>query len=154
MSSRVTVKRSRDVTFTKCKRKIGLYSALFLFVFCHTTKHMTHSRSWDMGCAPSCDIFNRAGGGSSYFHVPLTTVRHLLNVLSSITTNCTATLGMLSATEMTLCRAMQQLQHGRRSHPGARFTRYLTTYNRKFIVRSTYDSDLKRANVSFRNIVS
>jgi len=27
--------------------------------------------------APSCDIFNL---GSSYFHVPLTTVRHLLNV--------------------------------------------------------------------------
>ena len=34
---------------------------------------MTHSRSR----APSCDIFNL---GSSYFHVPLTTVRHLLNV--------------------------------------------------------------------------
>jgi len=150
MSSRVTVKRSRDVTFTKCKRKI--YSALFLFTFCLFFVIQQHSRSWDMGCAPSCGIFNR--GGSSYFHVPLTTVRHLLTVLSSITTNCTATLGMLSATEMTLCRAMQQLQHGRRSHPGARFTRYLTTYNRKFIVRSTYDSDLKRANVSFRNIVS
>jgi len=28
--------------------------------------------------APSCDMFNL---GSSYFHVALTTVRHLLNVL-------------------------------------------------------------------------
>ena len=28
--------------------------------------------------APSCDMFNL---GSSYFHVPLTTVRHLLNVV-------------------------------------------------------------------------
>jgi len=50
---------------------------------------MTHSRSWDMTimttrgwkchtrAAPWCDIFNLA---SSYFHVPLTTVRHLLTV--------------------------------------------------------------------------
>ena len=45
---------SGHLTFTKCKRKI--YSTLFLFkfcvcfllFFCHTTKHMTHSRSWDM----------------------------------------------------------------------------------------------------------
>ena len=36
--------------------------------------------SWD---APSCDIFNL---GLSYFHVPLTTVRHLLNVMSKQTT--------------------------------------------------------------------
>jgi len=56
----------------------------------HTTKHMTHSNLWDMEiglpsvedvtrgrAAPSCDMFNL---GSSYFHVPLTTVRHLLNV--------------------------------------------------------------------------
>ena len=36
------------------------------------TKHMTHSS------APSRDIFNL---GSSYFHVPVTTVRHLLIVV-------------------------------------------------------------------------
>jgi len=36
---------------------------------------------------------------------------------------------------------------------GAKFTKYLTIY-RKFIVRSTYDSDLKSAKISFRNIVS
>ena len=36
---------------------------------------------------------------------------------------------------------------------GAQFTKYLTIY-RKIIVRSTYDSDLKRAKTSFRNIVS
>jgi len=35
----------------------------------------------------------------------------------------------------------------------ARFTKYLTIY-RKIIVRSTYDSDLKRAKTSFRKIVS
>ena len=50
---------------------------------------MTHGSSWDMeigrpsvehvtlGLRSSCDMFNL---GSSYFHVPLTTVRHLLNV--------------------------------------------------------------------------
>ena len=38
---------------------------------------MTHSRSWDVEIAPSCDIFNL---GSSYFHVLLAAVRHLLNV--------------------------------------------------------------------------
>jgi len=50
---------------------------------------MTHSRSWDMeigrpkvenitrGCSPSVTF---SISGSSYFHVPLTTVRHLLNV--------------------------------------------------------------------------
>ena len=38
-------------------------------------------------------------------------------------------------------------------NPGARFTNYLTIY-RKFIVRSTYDSDLKSAKISFRDIVS
>jgi len=41
--------------------------------------------------------------------------------------------------------------------PGARFTKYLTIYHTtifKFIVRSTYDSDLKRAEISFRNIIS
>jgi len=55
----------------------------------HTTKNMTHGSSWDMeigipsvedvtlGLRPSCDMFNL---GSSYFHVPLTTVRHLYNV--------------------------------------------------------------------------
>ena len=37
--------------------------------------------------------------------------------------------------------------------PGARFTKYLTIY-RKFIVRSTYDSDLKSAKISFTNIIS
>ena len=36
---------------------------------------------------------------------------------------------------------------------GAQFTKYLTIY-RKIIVRSTYDSDLKSAKISFRNIVS
>jgi len=36
---------------------------------------------------------------------------------------------------------------------GARFTKYLTIY-RKIIVRSTYDSDLKSAKISSRNIVS
>ena len=47
-------------------------------------QHMTHSRSRNMEIdrpsvedAPSCDMFNV---GSSYFHVALTTVRHLLNV--------------------------------------------------------------------------
>jgi len=39
---------------------------------------MTHSRWWDMDDgAPKCNIFNRE---STYFHVQLTTVRHLLNV--------------------------------------------------------------------------
>ena len=37
--------------------------------------------------------------------------------------------------------------------PAARFTKYLTIY-RKIVVRSTYDSDLRRAKTSFRNIVS
>jgi len=36
--------------------------------------------------------------------------------------------------------------------PGAQFTKYLTIY-RKFIVRSTYDSDFKSAKISSRNIV-
>jgi len=35
----------------------------------------------------------------------------------------------------------------------AGFTKYLTFYH-KFIVTSTYDSDLKRAETSFGNIVS
>jgi len=47
----------------------------FKLVIGHTTKHMTQSRSWDVE-ALSCDMFNL---GSSYFHVPLTTVRRLLN---------------------------------------------------------------------------
>jgi len=41
---------------------------------------MIHCRSWDMEIMttrPSCDIFNLR---SSYSHVPLTTVRHLLNI--------------------------------------------------------------------------
>jgi len=42
--------------------------------------------------------------------------------------------------------------------PGARFTTHLTIYlsydYRKFIVRSTYDSDLKRAEISVTDIVS
>ena len=54
-----------------------------------TKTYMTHSRSWDVEimttigwkchirAAPSCDIFNL---WSSYFHVPHTTVRHLLTV--------------------------------------------------------------------------
>ena len=37
--------------------------------------------------------------------------------------------------------------------PGPQFTKYLTIY-RKFIVRSTYDSDLQHAKTSFRNIAS
>jgi len=43
------------------------------------------------------------------------------------------------------------------SRPGARFTKYLTIYRKviaKFVVRSTYDSDFKRAKISIRNIVS
>jgi len=55
----------------------------------HTTKHMTHGSLWDMEIGlPSVedvthrlcprDMFNL---GSSYFHVPLTTVRRLLNVV-------------------------------------------------------------------------
>ena len=40
----------------------------------HRTKHTR--------AAPSCAMFNL---GSSYFHVPLTTVRHLLNVESETT---------------------------------------------------------------------
>jgi len=36
---------------------------------------------------------------------------------------------------------------------GAQFTKYLTMY-RKIIVRSTYNSDLKSAKISFRNIIS
>ena len=43
--------------------------------------------------APSCDIFNL---GSSYFHVPLTTVRHVLTVISR--------------TELAMC-AMASLSH-------------------------------------------
>ena len=46
---------------------------------------------------------------------------------------------------------MQQMTYLHDS--GAQFTKYLTIY-RKFIVRSTYDSDLKRVKTSFRNIVS
>ena len=43
---------------------------------------LTYDKTYDTQsfvgqAAPSCDIFNV---GSSYFHVPLTTVRHLLNV--------------------------------------------------------------------------
>jgi len=37
--------------------------------------------------------------------------------------------------------------------PGAQFTKYLTIYY-KFIVRSTYDSDLRCDKISFRNVVS
>jgi len=56
----------------------------------HTTKHMTHSRSWDMeigrpsvkdvtlGLRPRVTFSTK---GSSYFHVPLTIVRHLLRVV-------------------------------------------------------------------------
>jgi len=69
------------VMFTKCKRNI--YTTLsfclrfvcFFLFFCHTTKHIYTQSFVGHGIAPSCDIFNR---GSSYFHVPLTTVRHLL----------------------------------------------------------------------------
>jgi len=80
------------VTFTRyilhCKRNI--YSTLFLkLVVGHTTKHDTQSfvgrenmttRGWKCHtrAQPKCDIFNV---WSSYIHVPLTTVRHLLNVL-------------------------------------------------------------------------
>ena len=48
---------------------------LFFVFFCHTTKHIYTQSFVGHGIAPSCDIFNR---GSSYFHVPLTTMRHLL----------------------------------------------------------------------------
>jgi len=78
-----------------CKRK--LYSTLFLFTFClffwrrqlkilvvgHTTKHMTHGRSLDMEIGRPSVLRPRvtfSTSDSSYFHVPLTTVRHLLNV--------------------------------------------------------------------------
>jgi len=56
----------------------------------HTAKHMTHSRSWDMeigrpsvedvtlGLRPRVTFSTK---GSSYFHVPLTIVRHLLRVV-------------------------------------------------------------------------
>jgi len=37
--------------------------------------------------------------------------------------------------------------------PGAQITKYLTIYH-KIIVRSTYDSDLKSAKISFRNTVT
>jgi len=52
--------------------------------------------------------------------------------------------------------ATQYVRFGR---TGAQFTNYLTIYRKiivslKFVVRSTYDSDLKRAKTSFRNIVS
>ena len=52
-----------------------------------------------------------------------------------------------------------RLQHAalnlalRHCKTGAQFTKYLTIY-RKIIARSTNDSDLKSAKVSFRNIVS
>jgi len=36
---------------------------------------------------------------------------------------------------------------------GAQFTNYLTIYL-MFVVRSTYDSDLQRANISLSNIIS
>jgi len=45
------------------------------------------------------------------------------------------------------------IKSGHATQPGAQFTKYLTIY-RKFILRSTYDSDLKRAKIYFRNIVS
>ena len=60
-----------------------------ILVVGHTTKHMTHSHSWDMeigrpsvenitlGLRPRVTFSN---SGSSYFNVPLTTVRHLLTV--------------------------------------------------------------------------
>ena len=41
--------------------------------------------------------------------------------------------------------------------PGAQFTKYRTIYHiiiLSFHVRSTYDSDLQRAEISVRNIVS
>ena len=40
--------------------------------------------------------------------------------------------------------------------PEARFTKYLTIYRKVIIVyrRSSYDSDLKSAKISFTNIVS
>jgi len=50
---------------------------------------MTHSRSWDMKIGRPevenvtlgvCPHVTFSTLGSSYFHVPLTTVRHLLNV--------------------------------------------------------------------------
>jgi len=57
-----------------------------ILVVGQTTKHMTHGSSCDV---PSCDMFNL---GSSYFHVALTTVRHLLTVNSQTGCNsiCTA----------------------------------------------------------------
>ena len=56
--------------------------AKIIYLVGQTTKQMTHNRSWDMEIGrPSCDMFNL---GSSYFHVPLTTDRHLLNVWSNL----------------------------------------------------------------------
>ena len=46
----------------------------FTIVVGHTTKHMTHSRSWDT-------LMWHFNLRSSYFHVPLTTMRHLLTVI-------------------------------------------------------------------------
>ena len=56
-------------------------------VVSHTTKHMTHSRSWDMEIGrPSVENVTLglrlrvafSTSGSSYFHVPLTTVHHCI----------------------------------------------------------------------------
>ena len=61
-----------------------------ILVVGHTTKHMTQRRSWDMEIGrPSVDNVTLglrprvtfSTSGSSYFNVPLTTVRHLLTVI-------------------------------------------------------------------------
>ena len=60
----------------------------------YTTKHMTHSRSWDMEIGrPSVEDVTLglrprvtfSTSGSSYFHVALTTVHHVYTV----TRHCT-----------------------------------------------------------------
>jgi len=57
----------------------------------HTTKHMTHIRSWDMEIGPPSveDVtrgrsprVTRSTSGRHISHVPLTHVRHLLTVES------------------------------------------------------------------------
>jgi len=65
---------------------------------------------------------------------------------------------MLAPTSVYLHADNIQCSDQLHQQPRARLTEYLTTDHKisyfKFIVRSTYDSDLKRARISLRNTVT
>ena len=82
--------RRYSFTFCHCKPLIIQHSCSWPYDKTYDTQSFMGHGNYDdprLTChtraAPSCDIFNL---GSSYFHVPLTTVRHPLNVTLTILT--------------------------------------------------------------------